>query len=82
MSSFFLFSFGLPDLMMAGAAIAAMLCGVILMGGRSIVGRPLRMISSLYARRAQRVVLAKNSQAEPLRKDMLRQEMRGVQRAA
>jgi hypothetical protein len=50
MSSFVLFSYGAPDLMMAGAAIFAMLCGVVLMGGRLVVGRPLRMLLNLRSR--------------------------------
>lgn len=49
-SNLLLFSFATPDLTMAGAAIFAMLSGIVLMGGRSVVGLPLRAISSLYSR--------------------------------
>ena len=46
MSNLLLFANGTPDLMMAGAAIFAMLCGIVLMGGRSVVGGPLRALTS------------------------------------
>ncbi len=45
-----LLSYDAPDLMMAGGAVFAMLCGLVLMGGRSFVGRPLRMLSSFRHR--------------------------------
>jgi len=50
MSNLVLFSYTAPDLLMAGSAVFAMLCGIVLMGGRSVVGRPLRMISNLRSR--------------------------------
>ncbi len=54
MSNLLLSSFGAPDLMMAGAAVFAMFCGIVLMGGRSVIGRPLRVISNLFNRNLQR----------------------------
>jgi hypothetical protein len=50
MSSFLLFSFGPSDFMMGGTAVFAMLCGIILLGGRSVVVRPLKIFSSLFVR--------------------------------
>ena len=50
MSNLVLFSFGTPDLMMAGAAVFAMLCGIVLMGGRSAVGLLLRVLANVRGR--------------------------------
>jgi len=54
MSNLVLFSFDTPDLMMAGAAVFAMLCGIALMGGRSVVGGPLKLLMNLRPRNLQR----------------------------
>jgi hypothetical protein len=54
MSNLVLFSFDTPDLMMAGAATFAILCGIALMGGRSVVGTPLRMLLVLCGRNLHR----------------------------
>ncbi len=43
-----------PDLMMAGAAIFAVLCGIVLMGGRSAVGLLLRMLLNHRGRSLRR----------------------------
>ena len=40
---------------MAGAAALAVFCGIVLMGGRAVVSRPLRVLSSLYRRGLRRV---------------------------
>ena len=50
MSNLVLFSFDTPDLMVAGAAAFAMFCGIALMGGKSVVGGPLRVLSNLRGR--------------------------------
>jgi hypothetical protein len=39
-----------PDPLVAAAAALAILCGVVLLGGRSVVGLPLRIIRSLKPR--------------------------------
>lgn len=44
-----------PDVTMAGAAAFAVFCGIVLMGGRSVVSRPLRLLSNLYSRSPRRV---------------------------
>jgi hypothetical protein len=54
MSNLLLFANGTPDLMMAGAAVFAMLCGIVLMGGRSVIGGPLRALTSLLGRSMRR----------------------------
>lgn len=58
MSNLVVFSFATPDLMMAGAALFAMLCGIVLMGGRSVIGWPLRMLLNLCNRSMQRETVA------------------------
>ncbi len=50
MLSLILFSYAEPDLLMTGAAVSAVFCGIVLMGGRLVVGRPLRMLSNLCKR--------------------------------
>jgi len=54
MLNFILFSYVEPDLLMTGAAVSAVLCGIVLMGGRLVIGRPLRVLSNLYKRRLHR----------------------------
>jgi hypothetical protein len=54
MSNLVLFSYGGPDLMMAGAAVLAVTCGIVLMGGRSAIGPLLRALASLRGRGLQR----------------------------
>ena len=76
MPSLVLFSYAAPDLM-TGAAVFAMLCGVVLMGGRSMVGRPLRMLSNFYNRGLHRepVVCVTVPRADAVRE----QDVRGIQ---
>jgi len=45
-----LFALSFASDLTVGAAVAAVFCGVVLMGGRSLVGRPLRMLSGFRAR--------------------------------
>jgi hypothetical protein len=54
LSNLVLFSYGGPDLMMAGGAVIAVICGVVLMGGRSVAGLLLRMVTNLRHRRLER----------------------------
>jgi len=54
MLNFILLSYAEPDLLMTGAAVSAVLCGIVLMGGRSVVGRPLRLLSNLCRRSLRR----------------------------
>jgi hypothetical protein len=77
MSNLLLLSFAAPDLMMAGAAVFATLCGIVLMGGRSVVGRPLRMLSHLRTRNLHRqeIVSVRIQLA-----DRMEQDVSGVQR--
>ena len=36
------------DQMVAGAAMFAMVCGVVLMGGRSVIALPLRILQNCF----------------------------------
>ncbi len=54
MSNLLLFSYALPDVMMAGTAFFAIFCGIVLLGGRSVVAVPLRMFSNLRSRGMRR----------------------------
>jgi hypothetical protein len=53
MSHLVLFSLAEPDFLMAGAAAFAAICGIALMGGRSVIGRPLRMLANFCSRGVQ-----------------------------
>jgi hypothetical protein len=58
-SNLVLFSFyDAPELMMAGSAAFAMLCGIVLMGGRSVVGLPLRVLRNFRGRGVPREPVA------------------------
>jgi hypothetical protein len=60
-----LLAYGVPDQAMAGAAVVAAICGLVLMGGRTFVGGPLRFLSQVCVRSPKdgtpdrRVVLGK-----------------------
>ncbi len=83
MPNLVLFSYSAPDLM-TGAAVFAMLCGVVLMGGRSMVGRPLRMLSNFYNRglRRESVACVTIPRADPVREQDVRGMQASSQRAA
>jgi hypothetical protein len=49
LSTLLLFSDATPDQMVAGAALAV-ICGIVLLGGRSVIGVPLQFIRSLRSR--------------------------------
>jgi hypothetical protein len=49
-STILLFAEASPDPLVAGGAALAMLCGVVLLGGRSVVGLPLRLFYTLKPR--------------------------------
>ena len=82
MSSLVLFSFGAPDLMMTGAAFFAMFCGIVLMGGRSVVSRPLRAISNLCNRSPRREPAAIVCLTFPGADRRREHDVRGIRRAA
>ncbi len=66
-SNLVLFSFyDAPELMMAGSAAFAMLCGIVLVGGRFVVGLPLRMLSNFRGRGVNRepIAVLKTSRAD------------------
>jgi hypothetical protein len=75
-----LFSFGTPDFMMAGVAMLAVLCGIVLMGGRSLIGGPIRVLSSLYSRRGRREAVVVLPHIDSTQHEEVRQH--SLQRAA
>ena len=84
MPSLFLFSFAAPDVMMTGGAVFAMLCGIVLMGGQSVVGLPLRALSNLRSRAVPRktVVCLTLSSVDRMHEQDLRGAEQPLQRAA
>jgi hypothetical protein len=65
-STLLLFAEASPDPMVAGGAALAVLCGVVLLGGRSVVGLPLRLVRSLKSREldSEPVIIALPSHGE------------------
>ena len=83
MSNLVLFSYGSPDLMMAGAAVFALLCGIVLMVGRSVVGPPLRLLSNLRrSLHREPVVCLTFPIADRLREQNVHNVQRPMRRAA
>jgi hypothetical protein len=70
MSNLVLFSFGALDL---GAAVLALFCGIVLLGGRTVLGLMLRILPNLRGRSLRREpVLVPAERVQE-------QEVRGVQ---
>jgi hypothetical protein len=84
MTGTMLFSFGTPDSLMAAAAALAIFCGIALMGGRRVIGRPLRMLNKLYGRghRRKAVVLVRNPATDRVRDQDFRGAEGSMRRAA
>ena len=50
-----LFASAAPDQMLAGAAVLATICGIVLLGGRSVISLPLQVLWSLKPRHPHRM---------------------------
>jgi len=65
-SMLLLFASAVADPAVTGAAALAVLCGVVLLGGRSVIGFPLRLVRSLKpsVRDSEQILLDLRSQGD------------------
>jgi hypothetical protein len=48
------FQFQVPDFLMTAAAVGAVICGIVLMGGRSVLRFPLSFVAGFRSRTLRR----------------------------